>query len=139
MRLVVLCLFSTLLAMGSLALADDAPDKPEPPVRLKKKNRPANDDAGKVPPAAGPGPEAAGRRVRCLRLQTFRGQATGLARPAPAAGPRQPARFQESNRQGKKPGTGQPTTGPDGEGWGRGEARRRQRRPARGKQARRCV
>ena len=53
MRRVILCLLSSFLILGSLACADDAPDKPEPPVRLKKKNRPANEDAGKiVPPAA---------------------------------------------------------------------------------------
>jgi hypothetical protein len=51
MRRVVLCLLSTFLTVGSLARADDAPDKPEPPVRLKKKNRIADEDAAK-PPAA---------------------------------------------------------------------------------------
>src|SRR5439155_16207667 len=34
------------------------PEKPEPPVRLKKKNRPANEDAGKAPAAEEKKPEA---------------------------------------------------------------------------------
>jgi len=58
MRRVILCLLGTFLAVGSLARADDPPDKPEPPVRLKKKDRPADQDVPKPAAAEEKKPEA---------------------------------------------------------------------------------
>jgi len=53
--LTVFLLGFTLLA--GLVVADDTKDKPEPPVRLKKKNKPAADEAPKPPAAEEKKPE----------------------------------------------------------------------------------